>query len=69
MTKASEFRELTDDVLSARLIETNNIEGTQKSIDVSGDGPNNTGPPVYQMRDEIVAKRITIRFCTVSLPR
>jgi len=47
-------------LIGARLIETNNIEGTQKSIDISGDGPNNTGPPVYQMRDEIVAKRITI---------
>jgi len=46
--------------IAARLIETNAIEGTQRSIDVSGDGPNNTGPPVHQMRDEIAAKRITI---------
>ena len=46
--------------IAARLIETNAIEGTQRSIDVSGDGPNNTGPPVHQMRDEIAARRITI---------
>jgi len=46
--------------LAAQMIETNTIEGTQKSIDISGDGPNNTGPPVYTVRDEIVAKRITI---------
>ena len=46
--------------LAAQMIETNAIEGTQKSIDISGDGPNNTGPPVYSARDEIVAKRITI---------
>ena len=46
--------------LAAQLIETNAIEGTQRSIDVSGDGPNNTGPPVHQVRDEIAAKRITI---------
>src|SRR5262245_21489066 len=46
--------------LAAQLIESNAIEGTQRSIDVSGDGPNNTGPPVYEMRDEIAAKRITI---------
>ena len=46
--------------LAAQMIETNAIEGTQKSIDISGDGPNNTGPPVYSVRDEIVAKRITI---------
>ncbi len=36
------------------------IEGTQRSIDISGDGPNNTGPPVYSVRDEVAAKRITI---------
>ena len=46
--------------LAAQMIETNAIEGTQKSIDISGDGPNNTGPPVYSTRDEIVARRITI---------
>src|SRR5262245_14846578 len=46
--------------LAAQMIETNTIEGTQKSIDISGDGPNNTGPPVYSVRDEIVARRITI---------
>lgn len=46
--------------LAAQMIETNAIEGTQKSIDISGDGPNNTGSPVYSARDEIVAKRITI---------
>ena len=46
--------------IAAELIETNAIEGTQRSIDVSGDGPNNTGPPVYQVRDEVAAKRITI---------
>jgi hypothetical protein len=34
--------------------------GTQRSIDISGDGPNNRGPAVYEVRDEIVAKGITI---------
>ena len=29
-------------------------------IDVSGDGPNNQGPPVAAMRDEVVAQGITI---------
>jgi hypothetical protein len=46
--------------IAAQMIETNAIEGTQRSIDISGDGPNNTGPPVYLVRDETVAKRITI---------
>jgi hypothetical protein len=47
-------------LIGARLLETNNYEGTQRSIDVSGDGPNNTGPPVHAVRDEIVMQRITI---------
>src|SRR6185295_10686048 len=47
-------------MLAAELIETNAIQGTQRSIDISGDGPNNRGPAVYEVRDEIVAKGITI---------
>src|SRR5215510_11361919 len=51
--------------LAAQMIETNTIEGTQRSIDISGDGPNNTGPPIYSARDEIVARRITINGLAV----
>ena len=46
--------------LAATLIETNNFDGTVRAIDVSGDGPNNRGRPVYEVRDEVVAKGITI---------
>lgn len=46
--------------LAAQLIELNNIQGTQRTIDISGDGPNNRGRPVYEVRDETVAKGITI---------
>ena len=46
--------------LAAQLIETNNYDGTRRTIDISGDGPNNTGPAVYAARDEVVAKGITI---------
>jgi hypothetical protein len=46
--------------LAAQLIESNAIQGTQRSIDVSGDGPNNTGPAVHRVRDEIIARRITV---------
>jgi hypothetical protein len=42
------------------LIETNDIEGTRRVIDVSGDGPNNFGRYVDTVRDETVARRITI---------
>src|SRR6185503_10852956 len=47
-------------LLAARLIETNAFVGTQRSIDIAGDGPNNRGPAVYEIRDEIVAQGITI---------
>jgi hypothetical protein len=46
--------------LAAQLIETNDLEGTRRAIDVSGDGPNNTGRPVAQVRDEIVARGFVI---------
>jgi hypothetical protein len=46
--------------LAAQLMELNNFDGTERAIDVSGDGPNNRGRPVYEVRDEVVAKGITI---------
>src|SRR5688572_25120084 len=46
--------------IGARLIETNRLEGTRKTIDISGDGPNNRGIAVIDARDDIVARGITI---------
>jgi hypothetical protein len=46
--------------LAAHMIETNQIDGTRRVIDVSGDGPNNFGRLVDHVRDEIAARRITI---------
>jgi hypothetical protein len=46
--------------LAAQLIETNDLEGTRRAIDISGDGPNNTGRPVAEVRDEIVARGFVI---------
>jgi hypothetical protein len=42
--------------LAARMIEDNDFEGMKKVIDVSGDGPNNEGRRVDQVRDEAIAK-------------
>ena len=42
------------------LLDASNFEGTKKVIDISGDGPNNWGRPVNLVRDEAVAKKITI---------
>jgi hypothetical protein len=45
---------------SRDLIDKNDIEGTRRVIDVSGDGPNNFGRLVDTVRDETIARQITI---------
>lgn len=45
---------------SVGLHEANPFEATRKVVDISGDGPNNTGGFVVPARDAAVAKRITI---------
>lgn len=42
------------------LFRDNGFEGTRRVIDISGDGPNNTGPRVNLVRDEIIGRAITI---------
>lgn len=46
--------------MAARMIENNQYSGTRKVIDVAGDGPNNHGRLVNDVRDEIIAKGISI---------
>jgi hypothetical protein len=41
-------------------IETNNINGLRQVIDISGDGPNNDGLPVTEVRDAAVAAGLVI---------
>jgi hypothetical protein len=43
------------------------LTSARRVIDVSGDGPNNTGPPVTEVRDRIVAEGITINGLPVLL--
>ena len=45
---------------AASIIDGNDIEGTRRVIDVSGDGPNNFGRFVDRVRDETIARQITI---------
>jgi hypothetical protein len=45
---------------SADLLRANAYEGRRRVIDVSGDGPNNTGRPVLAARDDAVALGIVI---------
>lgn len=43
-----------------RLFENNGFSSARQVIDVSGDGPNNSGRPVTAARDEALAKGVTI---------
>ena len=45
---------------AAALHEQNPHEATRRVIDISGDGPNNTGGTLPQARDQAVARRMTI---------
>jgi hypothetical protein len=38
----------------------NGFEGTRRVIDISGDGPNNQGPPIVQMRERANAAGVVI---------
>ncbi|WP_217572792.1 DUF1194 domain-containing protein [Mesorhizobium sp. GbtcB19] len=44
----------------ARLLERTGFSSPRRVIDISGDGPNNIGPPVAAIRDAAVAKGIVI---------
>lgn len=54
-------------LFSERQFGTGNFAGTRRVIDVSGDGPNNSGPGVGPKRDEIVAKGIVINGLPIVL--
>lgn len=43
------------------------VEGLRRTIDISGDGPNNMGLPVARVRDEVVAAGITINGLPIML--
>ncbi|WEK49957.1 MAG: DUF1194 domain-containing protein [Candidatus Kaistia colombiensis] len=52
---------------AAALFENNGYAGARRTIDISGDGPNNTGPPVIGARDAVVARGITINGLAITL--
>jgi hypothetical protein len=51
------------------LFEGSGYRGLRRVIDVSGDGVNNNGPPVTLVRDEVLAKGITINGLPIMLKR
>ena len=54
---------------SAPLFDGNGFRGIRRVIDVSGDGTNNQGPLVTLVRDEVLAKGITINGLPIMLKR
>jgi hypothetical protein len=51
------------------LFQGSGFRGIRRVIDVSGDGVNNNGPPVAMVRDEVIAKGITINGLPIMLKR
>ena len=54
-------------MFSAPLFENNGYRGIRRVIDVSGDGTNNQGPLVTQVRDDVIAKGIVINGLPIML--
>ncbi len=51
------------------LFDANPFHGLRRTVDVSGDGVNNQGPPVTTIRDELLAKTVTINGLPIMLKR
>ena len=49
------------------LFDDNGFEGMRRVIDVSGDGPNNMGPPVVPSRDRLLEAGITINGLPIMI--
>jgi hypothetical protein len=56
-------------LFAAPLFEGSGFHGVRRVIDVSGDGVNNSGPPVTVVRDEVLGKGITINGLPILLKR
>jgi hypothetical protein len=53
---------------AARLLLNSGLESDRQVVDVSGDGPNNAGPPVERARDALIARGVTINGLPISIP-
>jgi hypothetical protein len=52
---------------AAPLFDDNGFEGTRRVLDISGDGPNNMGPPVVPSRDRVIEAGITINGLPIMI--
>jgi hypothetical protein len=53
---------------AARLLRDSGLQSDRQVVDVSGDGPNNAGPPVEGSRDALVTRGVTINGLAISIP-
>jgi hypothetical protein len=51
------------------LFDANPFHGVRRTVDVSGDGVNNQGPPVTTIRDGLLARNVTINGLPIMLKR
>ena len=56
-------------VFAGHLFDSSGVKGIRRVIDVSGDGPNNAGPLVTQVRDQLVAQGIAINGLPILLKK
>jgi hypothetical protein len=56
-------------LFGSKLFETSGYRGTRRVIDVSGDGANNSGELVAQVRDRVLSQGITINGLPLMLKR
>jgi hypothetical protein len=56
-----------DLLFSAKLFDASDFNSPRRTIDVSGNGPNNDGMPVVTARDAVTAKGITINGLPIDL--
>ncbi len=56
-----------DLMFAAKLFDSSGLLSSRLTIDVSGNGPNNDGPPVVAARDAVVARGITINGLPIDL--
>lgn len=52
---------------AAELFDGNGFVGERRVIDVSGDGPNNIGPPVVPARDEVIRQGVTVNGLPIMI--
>lgn len=54
-------------IFGTKLIEANDFSGARRILDISGDGPNNTGPPVLPARADSLARGIIINGLAILI--